>query len=78
TDERMSPYQQVNYSLQPGADGASGLLLRGIAAPPGTEPTEVTDEEILSDRVPGLNFEYFDGVDWNDSWDTIEMHEQAA
>jgi type II secretion system protein J len=72
TDQPMSVFQQVNYSLVPGLQSNSSILVRAFASPPGTDSTATTDETQLSDRVTGLNFEYFDGTTWNDTWDTTQ------
>jgi type II secretory pathway pseudopilin PulG len=72
TPEKMSVYQQVNYSLQPGLNADAGVLVRDTASPPGEDSTSATDEEALSDQVLGLNFEYFDGTTWTDTWDTTQ------
>ena len=29
--------------------------------------------QLLAEEVAGLSFEYFDGFDWLDAWDSLEM-----
>jgi prepilin-type N-terminal cleavage/methylation domain-containing protein len=77
TDQPMSAFQQVTYSLQPGIDGSSGVLVRSWASPPGQDSTATTNDDQLSDRVIALNFEYFDGTEWSDSWDTTQADPTA-
>ncbi len=72
TAEPISRFQQINYSLEPGLQRDTGVLLRAFASPPGEDTTATTDEELLSDQVLALNFEYFDGTVWADAWDTTQ------
>lgn len=72
TVEPLSPIQQVNYSLEPGSEEGTGLLIRSFSSPPGEDPTATTDAELLSDRVIGFDVQYFDGTEWHESWDTTQ------
>lgn len=76
--EAISPFQQVNYSLEPGGRNGASVLVRAFASPPVDDPTATTDTEVLSDSVLAFNLEYFDGTDWLDNWDSTQQEASAS
>lgn len=61
---------RIELVLTPVEEGSGSILVRHITenllAPTTPEPTE----EVLCRNVMSLNFRYFDGIDWLDSWDS--------
>jgi hypothetical protein len=72
-------WSAVTWSLTPIGGSAEAGLFRREECPPGEDPyEEVGDEELISPTVVGLNFRYFDGTDWVDSWDTTAVETETA
>ncbi len=68
---RHADWSAVTYGMAPATDEQPAGLFRRELLPPGTDPLEeVGETEILSAEVSGVNFRYFDGTEWQDSWDT--------
>ena len=51
---------------------STGLFLRE-QAPSGDDPTQGGTESLLSPDVETISFEFFDGADWQTTWDTTTM-----
>ena len=68
--ERSSDIRKVEFAFELLSEGDEGVLVRRITtnllAPEVPEPVE----DVLCRNVTGLNFTYFDGQDWLDSWDS--------
>lgn len=62
---------ETSLSLVPVGDAGAqtGLFLRE-QAPADTDPTQGGYESVLLDRVSSVFFEFYDGTDWQGSWDT--------
>jgi general secretion pathway protein J len=64
--------KEVELTVETLPDTNEQVLVRRVSANL-LSPTPVTpDEEILCRNVAGLNFRYFDGSQWNDSWDSTQ------
>jgi len=61
---------RVEYALRPADAGNDAALVRyvtvNLLAPEVVEPAE----EVLCPKAVSLNFRYYDGADWLDSWDS--------
>jgi type II secretion system protein J len=65
--------QEVNYQLQEPADRAHAYgrdLVRTVTRNLLATATQATDVQRLVGNVEDLQFLYFDGTQWRDSWDT--------
>jgi len=51
-----------------GGQGQSGLFLR-TQTPSDNDPTQGGNEQLLSSAVSQIGFEFFDGQNWDQSWD---------
>lgn len=62
---------EVRISLTPFGDAGdrTGLFLR-TQTPSDSDPEQGGFEELLSPEIAGISFEFFDGTDWQTSWDT--------
>lgn len=71
-EEPPSYLVQVVYSLEPSESGEGFNLIRRHRSPPSPDGdrSDLLVEEVVVRGVSGLNFSYFDGTDWLDSWDT--------
>ena len=66
---------EIELGTSPIGDAASvstGLFLRE-QAPSGDDPTQGGTQSLLSPDVDTISFEYFDGTDWQTTWDTTTM-----
>ena len=63
--------QKVTYGLQTPADSTSNGkdLIRTVTRNLLSSATEDTDEQFLASGVESLNFSYYDGASWLDTWD---------
>lgn len=67
----FSEVQRVSYKLLPATDGSPGqTLVRSVNRNLLTYSTEEPVDTPVLDRVNSAGFEYFDGTDWTDSWDS--------
>ena|GEM_PF-990653 len=48
---------------------AQGLFLR-TQTPPDSDPTQGGTETLMMDRLQAIRFQFYDGTQWDDSWDT--------
>ena len=67
-----SEIQQVTYGLQSPSDNISNNgkdLIRTVTRNLLTTGTEDDDEQYLASGIESLTFSYFDGNNWQDSWD---------
>jgi hypothetical protein len=65
--------QKVTYQLQDSTTGprsAGRDLIRSVTRNVISTTTEESEDQWLMGNVQDLQFAYFDGVDWRDSWDT--------
>jgi type II secretion system protein J len=65
--------QEVNYQLKEPEDRAQFYgrdLVRTVTRNLLATATQVTDEQRLVNNVESLDFSYFDGTQWRDSWNT--------
>jgi prepilin-type N-terminal cleavage/methylation domain-containing protein len=62
---------EVRISLTPFGEAGdrTGLFLR-TQTPSDSDPEQGGFEELLSPEIAGVSFEFFDGTDWQTSWDT--------
>jgi type II secretory pathway pseudopilin PulG len=63
--------QEIELSqtaVGPGGQGKTGLFLR-TQIPADNDPTQGGNEELLSADVTQIGFEFFDGANWDQSWD---------
>ena len=74
-----SEIQKITYGLQPSADAnASGKdLVRTVTRNLLSTGVEDEDDQFLASGVESLNFSYFDGANWLDSWDDTTETEFA-
>jgi prepilin-type N-terminal cleavage/methylation domain-containing protein len=66
---------EVELSTTPigdGANGQQGLFLRE-QTPSDGDPSQGGEESLLNPDVETISFEYFDGTDWQTTWDTSTM-----
>ena len=70
-DQPWAEIQLVTYGLQPSADAnAAGKdLVRTVTRDLLSTTTPDEDEQFLASNVVSLNFSYFDGANWLDTWD---------
>jgi hypothetical protein len=52
-----------------GGQGKSGLFMR-VQIPADDDPTQGGNEQLLSPDISQLGFEFFDGQNWDQSWDS--------
>ncbi len=67
----LGDFYSVEYLLEAGGEGQPGRLLRLELVPAGEDSTDTESlgrQQLLSDRVVSLNFRYYDGTDWLDTW----------
>jgi type II secretion system protein J len=67
-----SEIQKVTYGLQDPADASTNGgkdLIRTITRNLLSTATEDEDDQFLASGVQSLNFSYFDGANWLDTWD---------
>ncbi len=73
----VSDLRRVSYWLLGGADNPAGLARQEV--PIGTSddalqnlPPGIDNESsfLIADEVRSLNFQYFDGTNWQDNWDS--------
>ncbi|NLC55441.1 MAG: prepilin-type N-terminal cleavage/methylation domain-containing protein [Armatimonadetes bacterium] len=70
---RHADWSAVTYGILPADEEAAGYLYRQEQIPPGEDPLEELETvEVLSRAIIGLNCRYFDGVDWQETWDSQE------
>ena len=71
-EEPPSYLVQVAYSLEPSESGEGFDLIRRHRSPPSPDGdrSDLLVEEVVVKGISGLDFSYFDGTDWLDSWDT--------
>ncbi len=65
--------QKVSYQLQEptgGARGAGKDLIRSVTRNLLPITTEEDDDQWLAGNIEQLQFDYFDGSNWNDTWDS--------
>lgn len=75
---RHADWSAVTYTIVPADEEEEGGLYRREVVPPGEDPMEETGQaELLSAAVAGLNFRYFDGVEWQETWDTTDANSGA-
>jgi hypothetical protein len=62
---------EIGLSTQPvGAAGlARGLFVR-TQTPPDSDPTQGGTETLMMDKLEAIRFQFYDGSQWDDSWDT--------
>ncbi|MGQ9523388.1 MAG: type II secretion system protein GspJ [Armatimonadota bacterium] len=63
---------QVAYALEPSERGNTFRLIRQRRRPPSPDGdrSDLLVEEVVAEGLSGLDFSYYDGTDWLDSWDT--------
>ena len=76
----VSDLRRVSYWLVGGGDSPAGLARQEVPLvtsddalqnlPPGIDNE---DSYVLADEVRSLSFQYFDGTDWQDSWDSTTL-----
>ena len=76
----VSDLRRISYWLAGGDDSPAGLARQdvGLATsdnalqnlPPGIDGE---NSYVIADEVRSLNFQYVDGPDWSDSWDSTEL-----
>lgn len=67
----LGDFYSVEYLFEAGGEGQPGRLLRLELVPAGEDSTDTESlgrQQLLSDRVVSLNFRYYDGSDWLDTW----------
>jgi type II secretion system protein J len=72
-DSPMGDIQEVNYQLkEPEIRGQSygRDLVRSVTRNLLATTTQATEEHRLASNVESLDFSYFDGLQWRDSWNT--------
>ncbi len=76
----VSDLRRVSYWLAGGDGSPTGLARQEIPLVTSDDalqnlPPGIDNEEsyILADEVRSLNFQYFDGTDWQDSWDSTTL-----
>ncbi len=75
-----SDIRRISYWLVGGGDSPGGLARQEVPLatsddalqnlPPGIDSENTY---IIADEVRSLNFQYWDGTDWQDSWDSTEL-----
>ncbi|HWD94598.1 MAG TPA: type II secretion system protein GspJ [Verrucomicrobiae bacterium] len=76
-----SEIQKITYGLQAPADSTNGGkdLIRTVTRNLLSTTTEDEDDQFLASGVQSLNFSYFDGQNWLDTWDdTVETNLPVA
>lgn len=75
-DEVSSNIIRVEYELDTDSERneivLKRLITRNLLSPSETDP----DEEILCRDIAGMDIAYYDGTDWQDSWDSSEQDGQ--
>ncbi|HVS36000.1 MAG TPA: prepilin-type N-terminal cleavage/methylation domain-containing protein [Gemmataceae bacterium] len=76
----VSDIRRVSYWLVGGGDGPGGLARQEISLSTSDDalenlPPDVDNENsfIIADEVRSLQFQYWDGTQWEDSWDSTEV-----
>ena len=59
-------------NVGPGGQGQTGLFLR-TQTPSDNDPTQGGNEQLLSSNVSQIGFEFFDGQNWDQSWDNRQQ-----
>ncbi|MBI5417556.1 prepilin-type N-terminal cleavage/methylation domain-containing protein [Candidatus Poribacteria bacterium] len=69
-DTRESELMEVGYYLKFGESNEYGTLVRRYSGQVDDAIDKGGYEEALGERVKSLGFRYFDGSEWQDTWDT--------
>jgi len=66
---------EIGISTVPVGDAglAQGLFLR-IQTPPDSDPTKGGTETLMMDHLQAIKFQFYDGTQWDDSWDTTKTN----
>lgn len=59
---------EVSYFLEEDANESTRTLWRRRDSSPDDKPLAGGDREIIAQGLEGLRFEYYDGLDWYDTW----------
>jgi type II secretion system protein J len=71
----FSEAQVVTYFLAPATGGGSAKrLVRAVTRNLLPAQTPTTDERVLLDGVANAQFDYYDGTEWTDSWDSTTSY----
>jgi prepilin-type N-terminal cleavage/methylation domain-containing protein len=72
----VSDLRRVSYWLAGGGDSPSGLARQEVTAVTSSDAMSVVppgiageDQMVIAEEVKSLTFSYFDGTNWQDSWD---------
>ncbi len=68
--EGAGDIRMVELACEPDEDGEGMVLLRRITRNLLATTVEEADEEVVCRGVASFNLRYFDGVDWQDAWDS--------
>jgi hypothetical protein len=76
----VSDLRRISFWLAGGADNPMGLARQEVAVATSDDalnnlPPGLDDEAqfVMAEEVRSLQFQYFDGTEWSDSWDSTEM-----
>jgi hypothetical protein len=72
---QFSEVQVVAYFLAPSTDGNTKNLIRAVTRNLLPVQTPTTDEQVLLTGVIGAEFDYYDGTEWDNTWDTTQVQE---
>lgn len=69
-----SDIERVSYYLAAPTNGAPGMdLYRSVARNLLPVMQDQTDDQFLLSGVEAINFQYYDGTSWQDTWDSTEV-----
>jgi type II secretion system protein J len=70
-NDPWSEIQKVTYELQTAPDATNGekTLVRAVTRNLLATGTQDEDDQFLASGIESLNFSYFDGMNWLDTWD---------
>ncbi len=71
-DEKACDIRKVEFEITERDNTKEKVIVRDITTNLLSPKTLDPDEEILCGNIQSLNFRYYDGSDWQDSWDSTE------
>ncbi|MEI7835057.1 MAG: type II secretion system protein GspJ [Planctomycetota bacterium] len=72
-DQAMGDVRKVEYSCDPGQAGAGLNLVRHVTSNLLSEREVAPREEVLCRRVRAFTLRYFDGTNWQATWDSTTV-----
>jgi type II secretion system protein J len=68
--EGTGDVRMVEFACEPAEDGMSMVLVRRVSCYLLATSVEEPEPEVICRGVRALDMKYFDGIDWQDSWDS--------